>query len=315
MVEVKPAWTFVRERRYLALRTGVATAVASVGPSFARGLLPRSTTDQAMVTGATAAYALGFSALGLSIAEAVSEIIVNNRQGGNPENIALAASAIVAAAGGRRHRRRPGRQQRLPAAGDRPVAWRAWSPPGRVAGALVVGSDRILRPCRRRPRTARQPRDRRGAGRRDRGVTVALRNRRARRHGRGTPGRAQGRGRRAQPEAAGPLGGHGRGGRRRAGRPGGRPVRDRRGNPDPGVEAPGAPGQPGDPARRARRGRHAPGRDRGRGAQPRPLARDARRRRRRAGLPRRAHEPARDGRARTASWRSTRSARRAGASS
>ena len=84
MVEVKPAWTFVRERRYLALRTGVATAVASVGPSFARGLLPRSTTDQAMITGATAAYALGFSALGLSIAEAVSEIIVNEPAGGEP---------------------------------------------------------------------------------------------------------------------------------------------------------------------------------------------------------------------------------------
>ena len=79
MVEVTPAWTFVRERRYLALRTGVATAVASIGPSFARGLLPRSTTDQAMVTGATAAYALGFSALGLSTAEAVAEIIVANR--------------------------------------------------------------------------------------------------------------------------------------------------------------------------------------------------------------------------------------------
>ena len=107
MVEVKPAWTFVRERRYLALRTGVATAVASVGPSFARGLLPRSTTDQAMITGATAAYALGFSALGLSIAEAVSEIIVNNRQEGNPENIALAASA------NRRCRRR-GRDCRRP---------------------------------------------------------------------------------------------------------------------------------------------------------------------------------------------------------
>lgn len=98
MAELKPAWTFVRERRYLALRTGVATAVASVGPSFARGLLPRSNTDQAMITGATAAYALGFSALGLSAAEAVAEIIVTNRQGGDPEVGALAASAIVAAA-------------------------------------------------------------------------------------------------------------------------------------------------------------------------------------------------------------------------
>ena len=49
MAQAKPAWTFVRERRYLALRTGVGLAVASIGPSFARGLLPRSTTDQAML--------------------------------------------------------------------------------------------------------------------------------------------------------------------------------------------------------------------------------------------------------------------------
>ena len=167
MVEVKPAWTFVRERRYLALRTGVATAVASIGPSFARGLLPRSTTDQAMVTGATAAYALGFSALGLSIAEAVSEIIVTNRREGNPENIALAASAIVAAAGDRRDRRRPGRQQRLPAPGDRPVGGARHDGRGRrrcARGGLGPGP----RPCRRPAGAARQPGDRRGAGRGDR---------------------------------------------------------------------------------------------------------------------------------------------------
>jgi hypothetical protein len=110
MVEVMPAWTFVRERRYLALRAGVAAAAASVGPSFARGLLPRSTTDQAMVTGATAAYALGFASLGLSIAEAVSEIIVTNRQGGNPDNIALASRTTTAS----------------PCRWQLPSPWRAW---------------------------------------------------------------------------------------------------------------------------------------------------------------------------------------------
>ncbi len=143
MVEVKPAWTFVRERRYLALRTGVATAVASVGPSFARGLLPRSTTDQAMITGATAAYALGFSALGLSIAEAVAEIMVNNRQGGNPENIALVASGIVAASGIAVIAAVPDDNSvSLPLATAQSVARVVTA--GAVAGALVVGSDRIL---------------------------------------------------------------------------------------------------------------------------------------------------------------------------
>ena len=184
MVEVKPAWTFVRERRYLALRTGVATAVASVGPSFARGLLPRSTTDQAMVTGATAAYALGFSALGLSIAEAVSEIIVTNRREGNPENIALAASAIVAASGIAVIAAVPDDNSvSLPLATAQSVARVVTA--GAVAGALVLGSDRIL---------DRVVGDRAlpvnlviagalGAG--TGAVTVALRNRRARQHGEG----------------------------------------------------------------------------------------------------------------------------------
>lgn len=186
MVEVKPAWTFVRERRYLALRTGVATAVASVGPSFARGLLPRSSTDQAMVTGATAAYALGFSALGLSIAEAVSEIIVTSRREGNPENIALAASAIVATAGAAVIIAVPDDNSvSLPLATAQSVARVVTA--GAVAGALVVGSDRVL---------DRVAVDRglpvnlviAGAlGAATGGVTVSMRNRRARKHGEGRP--------------------------------------------------------------------------------------------------------------------------------
>jgi uncharacterized membrane protein len=186
MVEVKPAWTFVREKRYLALRTGVATAVASVGPSFARGLLPRSTTDQAMVTGATAAYALGFSALGLSIAEAVSEIIVNNRRQGNPENIALAASAIVSAAGLAVIVAVPDDNSvSLPLATAQSVARVVTA--GAVAGALVVGTDRLLdhvaedRPLPVNLAIA-------GAlGGSIAGVTIALRNQRARSHGQGRP--------------------------------------------------------------------------------------------------------------------------------
>jgi uncharacterized membrane protein len=184
MVEVKPAWTFVRERRYLALRTGVATAVASVGPSFARGLLPRSTTDQAMVTGATAAYALGFSALGLSIAEALSEIIVNNRQEGNPENIALAASAIVAAAGAAVIIAVPDDNSvSLPLATAQSAARVVTA--GAVAGALVVGSDRILDRVVGERALPVNLVIAGGLGAATGAVTVALRNRRARMHGEG----------------------------------------------------------------------------------------------------------------------------------
>ncbi len=186
MVEVKPAWTFVRERRYLALRTGVATAVASVGPSFARGLLPRSTTDQAMVTGATAAYALGFSALGLSTAEALSEIIVTNRREGDPEDIALAASAIVAAAGVAVIAAVPDDNSvSLPLATAQSVA-RVMTA-GAVAGALVVGSDRILDRVVG-PRALPVNLVIAGAlGAATGGLTVVLRNKRARTHGQGRP--------------------------------------------------------------------------------------------------------------------------------
>ena len=141
--QVKPTWTFVRERRYLALRTGVATAVASVAPSMARGLLPRSSTDQAMVTGATAAYALGFSALGLSIAEAVAEVVVTNRQGGDPEKIALAASALVATAGAAVVAAVPDDHSvSLPLATAQSAARVVTA--GALAGTLVLGSDRVM---------------------------------------------------------------------------------------------------------------------------------------------------------------------------
>jgi uncharacterized membrane protein len=186
MVEVKPAWTFVRERRYLALRTGVATAVASVGPSFARGLLPRSTTDQAMVTGATAAYALGFSALGLSTAEAVSEIIVMNRQGGDPENIALAASAIVAAAGLAVVAAVPDDHTvSLPLATAQSVA-RVMTV-GAAAGALVVGSDRILDRVVAERALPVNLAIAGALGAAMGGLTIALRNKRAQTHGEGRP--------------------------------------------------------------------------------------------------------------------------------
>jgi hypothetical protein len=143
MLEAKPAWTFVREQRFLALRTGVLAATASVGASFGRGLLPRSTSDQAIVTGASAAYWLGFSSLGLSAAEAVSEIIVKRRQAGRPEDVALAASVLVALAGTAVIVVVPDSHDvPMPLAVGQSAAWIITG--GAIASALVIGSDKVL---------------------------------------------------------------------------------------------------------------------------------------------------------------------------
>ena len=59
-------------RRYLALRTGLATASGITGATFARGLLPRSLSDQAMATGAVAAIGLGTGTFAVSAIEATT---------------------------------------------------------------------------------------------------------------------------------------------------------------------------------------------------------------------------------------------------
>ncbi|HEX6888249.1 MAG TPA: hypothetical protein VF143_09095, partial [Candidatus Nanopelagicales bacterium] len=182
MIEVTPAWVFVRQRRYLALRAGVATAAASLGPSFARGLLPRSAGDQAIVTGTSAAYWLGFASLGVSTVEAVSELVVKARRAGDEEVVALATSAAVAALATGAVAAIPNRNDvPLPLATARTAAWIVAG--GSIAGTAVIGTDlaldRIIGP---RP----LPVDlaiAAGFGALASGVRVALRNRRARMHG------------------------------------------------------------------------------------------------------------------------------------
>jgi uncharacterized membrane protein len=184
MHEPTPVWTFVRQRRFLALRAGVAAATATVGPSFARGLLPRSAADQAMVTGAAAAYGLGFASLGLSTIEAVSELVVKARRGGDPENGVLITSCLVAAGAATVAKAIPDAHDvPLPLATVRAAAWIATG--GAVASALVVGSDRALeatvgpRPLPVNLAVAI------GLGSTASLVRVVLRNRRARRYGEG----------------------------------------------------------------------------------------------------------------------------------
>ena len=184
MVEVKPAWTFVRERRYLALRTGVAAAAASVGPSFARGLLPRSTTDQAIVTGAAAAYSLGFASFGLSTVEAVAELIVKARRAGDPESATLAACAVVGLAGAAVVAAVPDDHDvSLPLATAQSAAWIATG--GALASALVIGSDKALEATVGTRSLPVNLAIAAGIGGGASAVRVAMRNRRARRHGEG----------------------------------------------------------------------------------------------------------------------------------
>jgi uncharacterized membrane protein len=184
MIEPTPVWTFVRQRHYLALRAGVATAAATIGASLARGLLPRSAADQAIVTGVSAAYGLGFASLGVSTVEALAELGIKARGGGSTQDAVLVASAGVAAAGAAVVVAVPaGHDVPLALSTARSVAWVTTA--GAVASAAVVGTDKLLdatvgpRPLPVNLAIAA------GLGAVASGARVAMRNRRAERHGEG----------------------------------------------------------------------------------------------------------------------------------
>ncbi len=86
-------------QQYLALRTGVAAAAALTANTYARGLLPRSTRDQAIATGATAAIGLGLGTFAVSAVEATAELVATSRgRGEDPETTTLIAAGLLAAA-------------------------------------------------------------------------------------------------------------------------------------------------------------------------------------------------------------------------
>ena len=132
-------------RRFLALRSGVAGAAAVAAPTFQRGLLPRSTTDQAMATGATAAYGLGVGTVAVSAIEASAELVAKVRGHGDPETTLLITAGLLAAAGTIATRL-------LPKDHAAPLPVAAASSAARVlaAGSLIAGAvvttDRVLRP-------------------------------------------------------------------------------------------------------------------------------------------------------------------------
>jgi uncharacterized membrane protein len=134
-----------RERRYLALRTGVAAAAGTTASTFARGLLPRSTTDQAMATAATAAYGLGVGTLAVSTIEATAELISKARGRGDPELNTLATAALLAAGGLAAHRVLPNsRDTPLSVATASSASWALGA--GSMVAALVIATDKVTRP-------------------------------------------------------------------------------------------------------------------------------------------------------------------------
>ena len=131
-------------RRYLALRTGVTAAAAVTSNAFARGLLPRTTTDQAMATGVTAAIGLGIGTLAVSAVEATAELVASSRGRGDPENTTLIAAAILAGAGVVGARFLPNTSATpLPIAAGNSVARLLGG--GAGAAALVIVSDKATR--------------------------------------------------------------------------------------------------------------------------------------------------------------------------
>ncbi len=132
-------------RRYLALRTGVAAAAGSTSATFARGLLPRSTTDQAMATAVVGAYAIGTAALAVSAIEATAELVATARGRGNPENTTLIASGILGAASVAVYKALPNTHETpLGIATAESVSWMLAG--GCLSAAVVIGADKALRP-------------------------------------------------------------------------------------------------------------------------------------------------------------------------
>ncbi len=131
-------------RRYLALRTGVAVAAGVTSNTFARGLLPRSTTDQAMVTGASAAFGMGVGTFAVSAVEATAELVAANRGQGDPQTTTLIAASLLAAGGLAVAKALPNTHETpLPVATGNSVA-RVLSS-GAAATALVIASDKMIR--------------------------------------------------------------------------------------------------------------------------------------------------------------------------
>jgi uncharacterized membrane protein len=129
-------------------RVGILAAVAGVGHSFSRGLLPRSTVDQAVISGVALTANYGMTAL----AQSVTESLAQKALGGVPENqaeraahrgVLLAANAAAVAAGlGLQRLLAQRKDEPMPRAIGRTLSWRLTL--SGAAGATIVSIDSAL---------------------------------------------------------------------------------------------------------------------------------------------------------------------------
>jgi uncharacterized membrane protein len=129
-------------------RAGILAGATVVGRTFSRGLMPRSTADQAVITGASSALNYGLTAASQSIIEAVALKVAGRRSDTAERRMTQRGVVLVgdAAAVGLGILAQRLATQRT----DEPIA-RAWGRTfswrmavGGAAGAIIVGSDMLL---------------------------------------------------------------------------------------------------------------------------------------------------------------------------
>ncbi|MFB9890342.1 alpha/beta-hydrolase family protein [Planobispora takensis] len=121
---------------------GLLAAVGSVGPSFQPGLLPRTTRDQAVITGVVAAANYGLTVTAQEGITAVARRLSGSRRRAGAATFAANLGAAGAGAVVQRlFAQRPG--ESLARAAVRAAGWRLIT--GGVAGALTTGADGLVR--------------------------------------------------------------------------------------------------------------------------------------------------------------------------
>lgn len=125
-----------------AIRAGLGLAVAGLGPSLARGLLPRSAIDQAMISGVLAGVRLGIGAFGHAVSQASAELFVARTGSGTPQRAQLLGAVTVAVvAGGGAQILPQEHDTRLPVLAARAAAQEIGR--GAAASAVVVATDAL----------------------------------------------------------------------------------------------------------------------------------------------------------------------------
>lgn len=140
--------TRARGRLGLPERAGVLAASTSVGQSFSRGLMPRSTVDQAIITGASSTLNYGLTTTAQSLIEAVSLKVVGTRpvtaqQRLTQRGVIMVGNVAAFGLGVAAQRALAQRKdERIGRAWGRTFGWRIAV--GAAAGSIVLGAETLL---------------------------------------------------------------------------------------------------------------------------------------------------------------------------